>query len=77
MHHVKSLKFLKPLKNMIKDKQRAILRKHIPLCRTHHLQIHNYNWKNPALPIDHFLITTEVLDDAKGLDKPCTSSKKK
>jgi group II intron reverse transcriptase/maturase len=51
MHHVKSLKDLKPLKNMIKDRQRAILRKQIPLCKMHHLQIHNYNWRNSAISI--------------------------
>ena len=43
MHHVKSLKDLKPVNNLIKDRQRAILRKQVPLCRKHHLQVHNYN----------------------------------
>nr|YP_009262047.1 reverse transcriptase domain; domain X [Chrysoporthe austroafricana]AMX22122.1 reverse transcriptase domain; domain X [Chrysoporthe austroafricana] len=51
MHHVKSLKLLKPLKDMLKDKERAITRKQVPLCRTHHLQAHNYNWRNPAMNI--------------------------
>jgi len=51
MHHVKSLKDLKPIKDMIKDKQRAILRKQIPLCYEHHLLAHKYNWRNTAIPI--------------------------
>jgi hypothetical protein len=51
MHHVKSLKDMKPLKNAFLDKQRAALRKQIPLCRDHHLQIHNYNWRNSAMSV--------------------------
>src|SRR4030095_256340 len=54
MHHVKSLKHLNPLKNMIKDKQRAILRQQVPLCKLHHLQVHNYNWRNSAIKINKF-----------------------
>jgi len=42
MHHVKSLG-KKKLNNSFKDKQRAIMRKQIPLCREHHFQIHNNN----------------------------------
>jgi predicted HNH restriction endonuclease len=52
MHHVKSIKDMKPLKDVIKNKQRAILRKQIPLCRNHHLQIHSYNWKNSPKSIN-------------------------
>jgi hypothetical protein len=52
MHHVKSLKLLKPLKNMIADKQRAILRKQIHLCKLHLLQVHNYNWRNSAISMN-------------------------
>ena len=37
---------------MIADKQRAILRKQIPLCKLHHLQVHNYNWRNSAISIN-------------------------
>lgn len=55
MHHVKSLKLLKPLKDTLKNKLRAIRRKQIPLCRVHHFQIHNNNWRNPAIPVDKFL----------------------
>ena len=55
MHHVKSVKLLKPIKGMIKDKQRTILRKQIPLCKIHHLQIHNYNWRNPAMSINKLI----------------------
>jgi group II intron reverse transcriptase/maturase len=55
MHHVKSLKLLKPLNNKFKDRVRALTRKQIPLCRNHHLQIHNGNWRNPAVTIDVFL----------------------
>lgn len=55
MHHVKSLGKLKPLKDSIKDKQRAIMRKQIPLCRNHHFQIHNNNWRNIPISIDKFL----------------------
>jgi hypothetical protein len=60
MHHVKSLKNLKPLKNKYKDKNRTILRKQIPLCRRHHLQIHNYNWKNSPIPIKQFILESAV-----------------
>lgn len=67
MHHVKSLKLLKPLKNMIKDRQRAILRKQIPLCRKHHLQIHNYNWRNPAIPIKYINIEDSFIKPNEGL----------
>lgn len=61
MHHVKSLKQLKPITNMIKDRQRAILRKQIPLCKIHHLQIHNYNWRNPAMSIGKLKSQTTVI----------------
>lgn len=55
MHHVKSLGKLKKWNNSFKDKQRAIMRKQIPLCREHHFQIHNNNWSNLPTSIDKFL----------------------
>lgn len=55
MHHVKSLKDMKPIKHILEDKERAIRRKQIPLCKTHHLMAHNYNWKNPAISIKKLL----------------------
>jgi group II intron reverse transcriptase/maturase len=61
MHHVKSIKQLKPLKNMIKDKQRAILRKQIPLCRKHHLQIHKNNWKNSPMLIQELIENESII----------------
>jgi len=61
MHHVKSLKLLKPIKNMITDRQRAILRKQIPLCKMHHLQIHNYNWRNPAISTKKLKLQIDVI----------------
>lgn len=51
MHHVKSLKDMKPIKHMLKDKERAIRRKQVPLCRTHHLMAHDDNWRNSAISI--------------------------
>lgn len=61
MHHVKSLKLLKPINDMLKNKQRAVLRKQIPLCKIHHLQIHNYNWRNPAISIKRLKLQTDVV----------------
>lgn len=43
MHHVKDLKLMKPIKDEFKNRLRAIMRKQIPLCRKHHLQIHEGN----------------------------------
>jgi len=43
MHHIKNLKNMGPIKNELKDRMKAIMRKQIPLCRRHHLQIHEGN----------------------------------
>jgi hypothetical protein len=43
MHHIKNLKSMGPIKNELKDRMKAIMRKQIPLCRKHHLQIHEGN----------------------------------
>lgn len=43
MHHVKNLKTMGPIKNELRDRMKAIMRKQIPLCRKHHLQIHEGN----------------------------------
>ena len=64
MHHVKSLKDLKPLKNIIKEKKRAIMIKQIPLCKNHHLQVHSYNWRNSAIPLKE-LDTVETINSIK------------
>jgi len=61
MHHVKSIKDMKPLKLKIKEKERAILRKQIPLCKMHHLQIHNYNWRNPAISTKKLKLQIDVI----------------
>jgi len=66
MHHVKSLKLLKPMTRMIKERQRAILRKQIPLCKVHHLQIHNYNWRNPAMSIKRLMSQANVIKPGDG-----------
>lgn len=66
MHHIKNLKELKPITNMIKDKQRAILRKQIPLCKMHHLQIHNYNWRNSAISVKQLRSQINVIKPNDG-----------
>jgi hypothetical protein len=43
MHHVKSLKDIESSKSAIAKHMIAISRRQIPLCRTHHLNIHRGN----------------------------------
>jgi group II intron reverse transcriptase/maturase len=67
MHHVKNLKNLGPIKNELKDRMKAIMRKQIPLCRKHHLQIHEGNWRNKAISIQT-LLKNIAKEESKAID---------
>lgn len=46
MHHVRALKDIAKSKNNVHKYMIAIERRQVPVCRTHHLELHNGNWSN-------------------------------
>lgn len=54
MHHTIPIKRIKT-KNAREKYKKAINVPQIPLCRKHHLQVHQNNWRNNPVNYDRFI----------------------